>query len=135
MLSHYVALIHKDEGSDFGVSFPDLPGCVSAGTTMQEAIVSAEEALRGHLSILVDMDQPIPEPTTIDEVQANPENRNAYAVLLSAPPLQRKMVKVSLVLPEDDLAAIDTFAEAHGQTRSGFMVSAAREVMSAIPRP
>ena len=33
----YIALIHKEPNSDYGVSFPDLPGCVTAGTTIDEA--------------------------------------------------------------------------------------------------
>ena len=36
-MAHYIALIHKDAGSEYGVSFPDFPGCVSAGATLDEA--------------------------------------------------------------------------------------------------
>jgi predicted RNase H-like HicB family nuclease len=49
-MTAYVALIHKDPDSDYGVSFPDLPGCVSAGSTLDEAIALAHEALALHRS-------------------------------------------------------------------------------------
>ena len=41
----YIGLVHKDAGSDYGVSFPDLPGCVTAGATLDEARVMAADAL------------------------------------------------------------------------------------------
>ncbi len=50
----YIAVIHKDEGSDVGVSFPDLPGCVTAGATLEEARVFAAEALALHLEAMAE---------------------------------------------------------------------------------
>ena len=47
-MAEYVALVHKDARTSYGVSFPDVPGCVSAGDTMQEALANAAEALAGH---------------------------------------------------------------------------------------
>jgi predicted RNase H-like HicB family nuclease len=44
-MRYYIAVIHKDADSDFGVSFPDLPGCITAGRTLDEARVMAAEAL------------------------------------------------------------------------------------------
>jgi len=43
----YIAIIHKDPDSDFGVSFPDFPGCITAGRTLDEAKEMAREALSG----------------------------------------------------------------------------------------
>jgi predicted RNase H-like HicB family nuclease len=48
----YIALVHKDEGTSYGVSFPDVPGCVSAGDTFEEAVANAVEALAGHLALM-----------------------------------------------------------------------------------
>ncbi|MFY9875652.1 MAG: type II toxin-antitoxin system HicB family antitoxin, partial [Rhodomicrobium sp.] len=42
---YYPALVDKDAESDFGVSFPDFPGCVSAGETLEDALIGAQEAL------------------------------------------------------------------------------------------
>jgi predicted RNase H-like HicB family nuclease len=48
-MAQYLAHVHKDAGSDFGVSFPDFPGCVSAGSTLEEARAMAAEALALHI--------------------------------------------------------------------------------------
>ncbi|MBV8450385.1 MAG: type II toxin-antitoxin system HicB family antitoxin [Hyphomicrobiales bacterium] len=50
-MRHYIALIHKDRESDFGISFPDFPGCISAGSTLEEAASMAAEALSGHVRL------------------------------------------------------------------------------------
>jgi predicted RNase H-like HicB family nuclease len=47
-IMNYIALIHKEENSDYGVSFPDFPGCISAGETLEQAKTMAQEALIGH---------------------------------------------------------------------------------------
>ena len=45
----YIALLRKDPDSDYGVDFPDFPGCVTAGSTLEEARAMAEEALAFHI--------------------------------------------------------------------------------------
>ena len=61
-MRHFIALIHKDADSDFGVSFPDLPGVISAGSTLDEARAMAIEALAFHLEGMAQSGEPIPEP-------------------------------------------------------------------------
>ncbi len=78
---HYIALIHKDESSDYGVSFPDFPGCVSAGETLEQAKIMAQEALIGHINILKEMREEIPAPSTLEEIMSCSENRSAIAFL------------------------------------------------------
>jgi predicted RNase H-like HicB family nuclease len=46
---NYIAVIHKDQASDYGVSFPDFPGCITAGTTIDQAKDMSIEALTGHI--------------------------------------------------------------------------------------
>jgi len=70
-MATYVALIHKDAESDYGVSFPDLPGCVSAGSTLDEAIAMAKEALALHIEGLLDDNEEIPAPTAADQIDRN----------------------------------------------------------------
>ena len=62
MAREYVALIHKEPGSDYGVSFPDLPGCISAGATLEEAEAMAHEALALHIKGLRADGDALPEP-------------------------------------------------------------------------
>lgn len=68
----YIGVIHKDPGSDFGVTFPDFPGCVSAGDTLDEARAMGEEALRGHAKMMVDEGETLPEPSSREIVMADP---------------------------------------------------------------
>lgn len=77
--SGYVALIHKDVGTSYGVSFPDLPGCISAGDTMGEAMVNAAEALAGHLALMRADGDRIPAPRSEDAIRADPALREDLA--------------------------------------------------------
>ena len=84
-MRQYTALIHKDAGSDYGVSFPDLPGCVTAGVDLDDARGMAEEALALHLAGMAEDDEPIREPSSLEAVMADWENRDAVAILVRAP--------------------------------------------------
>jgi hypothetical protein len=80
---------------------------------------------------MIEDDEALPEPSSLDAVMADPENRTASAVLVIVPPVAAdKCVRVNITLPENVLAEIDRYAQAHGYTRSGFLVRAARDVMS-----
>lgn len=83
-MPHYIALIHKDADSDYGVSFPDLPGCISAGETLDEARDMAAEALALHLKGLAADNEAAPVPSSIEAIMADPENRDGVPVLVAA---------------------------------------------------
>jgi predicted RNase H-like HicB family nuclease len=129
-MHYYIGLIHKEAKSDFGVSFPDFPGLVTAGTTLDDARVMAEEALAFHIEGLIADGEAIPEPTSLEEVMAQGENRDGVAILVAVQPqAHSKTVRVNVTLPADVLQQIDQYAEAHGFTRSGFLTQAAKRVM------
>jgi len=128
-MRQYIALIHKEEGSDYGVSFPDLPGCVTAGTDLDEARAMAEEALALHLEGLAEDEKPAPEPSSLEDVMADADNRSGVAILVCAPRQAAKSVRVNVTFPEDVLAQLDRYAEKHGLTRSGFLLHAAQLAM------
>jgi predicted RNase H-like HicB family nuclease len=65
----YIALVHKDKGTSYGVSFPDLPGCISAGDTFEEAIDNASQALAGHLAVMAADGDPIPHAQSLEELK------------------------------------------------------------------
>lgn len=73
MVSGYIALVHKDEGTSYGVSFPDVPGCISAGDTFEEAITNAAEALAGHFALMCADGDEIPRPRSFDELRSDPD--------------------------------------------------------------
>ena len=129
-MRYYVALVHKDLDSDFGVSFPDFPGCITAGITLDEAAGMAAEALGGHIDLMAEEGLPIPEPTDLETLMENPENRDGVPVMVPASMSRSvKAVRVNITLPEDVLRQIDRHAERHGFTRSGFLAQAARRAM------
>ena len=64
----YPVLIHKESSSDFGVTVPDLPGCYSAGTTMEEALESAHEAVLTRVEGLLIDQEPIPTPSSVESL-------------------------------------------------------------------
>ena len=53
-MAAYIALLRKDAGSDYGVDFPDLPGCVTVGRTLEEARRAAADALALHLESMAE---------------------------------------------------------------------------------
>jgi predicted RNase H-like HicB family nuclease len=129
-LQQYIGLIHKDPGSDYGISFPDFPGCVSAGKTVDETRAMGQEALAFHIEGMIEDGEAVPEPSTLEQIMSDPENRGGLAVLVPVETAAAKIVRVNITLPEDTLAAIDRFAEARGFTRSGFLAAAARKAMN-----
>jgi predicted RNase H-like HicB family nuclease len=127
----YIALIHKERDSDYGVSFPDLPGCVTAGKTLDEARAMAVEALALHLEGLAEDGEALPEPSTLEAVMAERENRDAVAILVEPPRTPGKSVRINITLPADVLEEIDRYVAAHGLTRSGFLARAAKKELAA----
>lgn len=130
-MRYYIGIIHKDEDSDFGISFPDFPGCVSAGSDLSELASMGEEALRGHIALMVEAGDAIPEPSSMDAIMQDPDFRDGTPVLVPAPTISGKAVRVNITLPEDTLHRIDQFAEAQGFTRSGFLAAAAVKALDA----
>jgi predicted RNase H-like HicB family nuclease len=82
-MQHYIGLIHKDAGSDFGVSLPDFPGVITAGTSLDDARAMAEEALALHVEGLIEDGDDIPEPSTLKDIMSDPDNRGGVAILVS----------------------------------------------------
>ncbi|XHE14090.1 type II toxin-antitoxin system HicB family antitoxin [Agrobacterium deltaense] len=131
-MRNYIGLIHKDADSDYGVSFPDFPGVVTAGTDLDDARRMAEEALALHVEGMIEDGDAIPEPSSLDAVMADPENKDAVAILVTLKAESKKSVRLNITLPEDVLKEIDAFAESKGLTRSGFLARAAKhEIASA----
>jgi predicted RNase H-like HicB family nuclease len=128
-MKQYIGLIHKDAESDFGVSFPDFPGVVTAGKDLDEARAMAEDALAFHVAGLIEDGEAIPEPSSLEAVMADNENRTGVAILVSLKNDTKKVVRVNVTIPEDILRQIDRFAELHGYNRSGFLTAAAKKVM------
>lgn len=121
----YIALIHKDTGSDYGVSFPDFPGCVSAGDTLEDAIESGREALIFHIEGMREDEEAIPRPSPIETILS--ENHDHIAIVPISVPETQETIRINITVGARDLAVIDSAARSSGLSRSAFLVGAALE--------
>jgi predicted RNase H-like HicB family nuclease len=130
VMRSYIGLIHRAADSEFGVSFPDFPGVTAAGTNLDDARAVAQEALALHFASLAEDAAPIPEPSTLDQVMADANNRDGVAVLVCIKTEQSRAIRVNVTMPEDVLAQLDRYAETHGFTRSRLLTQAAKRLLA-----
>ncbi len=120
----YIAYLHKDGKSDYGVSFPDFPGCITAGTTLEEARRMAAEALSFHIAGMQKDSERLPEPSSLDDLRNDPAMKGAVAFLVEVATPERT-VRFNVTARESQLSEIDDRARAARLTRSAFMVHSA----------
>ena len=120
-------VVHQDKGSDYGVTVPDLPGCFSAGSTIDEAMEMAREAIELHLEGLIDRGEIVPEPGTIEQYKDVAEFRGGAWALVSVSRSNLRIAakRINITMPQRVLDAVDHFAKAHNETRSGLLAKAA----------
>jgi predicted RNase H-like HicB family nuclease len=117
----YIAYFHTDDKPGFGVTFPDFPGCVSAGKHLQDARRMAAEALGLHIAGMLEDGEKIPKPSTIHEVKKDPESKGALLVLVEAADVE-KTVRINITARESQIEEIDNRARAAKLSRSAYMV-------------
>ncbi len=126
---NYPIVIHKDKNSDYGVTVPDLPGCFSAGGTLDEAVEMAREAIELHLEGLIEEGELVPDPSDIQRHQRKAEFKGGIWAVVSIDPssLRMEATRVNISMPRRTLDAVDRDAKAHGETRSGLLAKAATD--------
>ena len=124
-MTAYIALLRKDAASEYGVDFPDFPGCVTAGATLEEARLMAAEALSLHVEGMIEDSEAIPEPSSLVAIMADPANADAVAFLVDVPVETTRAVRVNITIPEDLLKQIDRATN----NRSKFLANAARAAL------
>jgi predicted RNase H-like HicB family nuclease len=122
----YIAVIHKDKDSDWGVSFPDFTGCVTAGATIDEAKDNAKTALEFHIQGMEEDGETIPTASNLEGVMNDPDFADGVIFLVD---IKRavKSVRVNITIPENALDEIDKIAASLGKTRSAFLTDCALE--------
>jgi predicted RNase H-like HicB family nuclease len=115
----------------FGVVVPDLPGCFSAGDTLEEAFDNAREAIDAHLEAIAEDGGtiPTPAPMQVHQQDAGFAGWTWGVVEVDATRYEGKAEKINITVPGRLLAKIDAYAHAHGTSRSGFLADAARAAM------
>jgi len=118
-----IAIEPGDEKHAFGVVVPDLPGCFSAGDTIEEAIDNAKEAIELWLEVAIDDGMPVPEPSAIEELRKDRALRGWLWALVSVDlsQLSDKTERVNITLPSRVLRRIDAAAKEAGESRSGYI--------------
>lgn len=121
-MARFVGIVHKDEDSDYGVCFPDFPGCISAGKDMDELQWMAAEALQFHMEGMVEDGDPLPiRPMTLDAARNHEFAKDAVLFIAVEAPLPSKPVRVNVMLDQNLLKRIDRVAK----NRSAFLSQAA----------
>ena len=128
----FPVFIFKDKGSGYGVVVPGLPGCFSAGHTMDEALVNVREAIDLHLEGLVEDGMEIPEQGSVDSYKKEIKAGGIAAVVEidTAPYEAKQSERVNVTFPKQLLSKIDMTSERLGMTRSGFLQKAAKDFIS-----
>ena len=135
-MKFYPVIVHKDPKSTFGVTIPDLPGCFSAGATLNEALRNVQEAVEVHLH----GEDIAPEPSTLDHWSHHPDWREAVAdahAIALAPVdlsfLNDVTVRVNITARKSELAIVDRAARRLNMDRSAYLVVSAIEKARGVP--
>ena len=107
----------------YGIVVPDLPGCFSAGDTMDEAMKNAEEAIYGWIEVTLDAGEDIPKPSSLESLRRDPAYKGwAFGVInVDAAALDSTPERVNIILPRRILRLLDAKAKSNGESRSGFI--------------
>lgn len=135
-MKYYIALVHKEEGSSYGVSFPDFPGCISAGETWEEALQSGADALCAHAVFMLEEGERLPARRSVEQIQAAHQRGeedwiewdSAMVALIPLLPPAGRSVRVNVTIDQRLLAEIDAIS----RNRSAFIAEAAREKLRSL---
>lgn len=118
-----IAIEPGNQTTAYGVIFPDLPGCFSAGDTLDEAMTNAEQAAALWIDATLDNGDAIPRPSSLDSIMENPEfEKWTFGIVTVDPALfDEKAERVNITLPRRVLKRLDAMANAVGETRSGYI--------------
>jgi len=125
-MRYYIAVVHKDPDSAYGVHFPDVQGVYSAADDMDILVANAAEAL----ALYAD-DTALPDPRSIEEIRKDAEvaaDVAAGAFLIAVPHIENdaRVARVNITMEAGLLRAIDEAAKSRKLTRSAFLAQAAR---------
>ena len=131
----YLVAVEKEPGSDYGVSVPDFPGCISAGSTMEEALTLVQEAISLHLEAMADNGDIAPAPTDVDMWLDDPDYQDvrwAY-VELDVSAYSGKTEKTTITLPSILVKKMDDLiAQRRIKNRSAFLADSASKALNSI---
>ncbi|MEO5370760.1 MAG: type II toxin-antitoxin system HicB family antitoxin [Magnetococcus sp. DMHC-1] len=133
-IRHYAAVMYRG-GDGFGVVFPDIPGCTTHGRSIHDAAMHAEEALTGHIELMVRDGDPLPDPTPLDRLDVvlpdpEPNDEPEITRFLVRAEIPARWIRINLSMAENLVAQIDQAAKQIGMTRSGYLAEGARRMLA-----
>lgn len=128
-MKYPIAIEPSDETHAYGVIVPDLPGCFSAGDTLDEAIANAKEAIELWIETVIEDGESIPKASSATQYQGNSDFAEWIwaEIEVDLSRLSAEVKQIHITLPERVLASIDQTAARLGDTRSGLLTKAALE--------
>ena len=118
-----VAIETGSDSQAFGVIVPDLPGCFSAGDSLDEALTAAEEAAAAWIDATLDAGGAIPAPSSLDTLRESSDYTDWTFGIITLDPalLDDTIERVNITLPRRVLKRLDALARAAGESRSGYI--------------
>ncbi len=131
-MMNFPVVVHKDSDSAYGVTVPDLPGCFSAGDTLDEALENTKEAIACHIEGLLMDDEFLPIPQAIEKHYQNPDYSDGIwdSVRVDISTISGNSKPIEVIFPEKILSQLDRYAKKQGENRSSLLVQATVEYLS-----
>jgi len=131
-MMNFPVVVHKDPDSAYGVTVPDLPGCFSAGDTLDEALENAKEAMECHIEGLLMDEEFVPIPQAIEKHYQNPDYLDGIweSVNVDLANILGNSKPIEVNLPEKILAQLDKYAKRQRESRSNLLAQATIEYLS-----
>lgn len=129
----FPVIIHKDEGSVYGVSVPDVKGCHSWGDTIEEALRNTKEAIHSHIEVMLEEGMAFDaSPSRIEDLMAQEDYAGGIWALVDVDlsKLDTKPERINISIPRFVLAKLDSFAEGRHESRSGVLARAALRLIA-----
>jgi predicted RNase H-like HicB family nuclease len=120
----YSAVIHKDKGTAFGVSFPDFKGCITYGDTYEEAKLNAKEALEFHVEGMREDGETLPNPIAVHKLMQNEDYSDGALFFVDVgPEIKDELVRINISIHKSKLMVIDEKASRSHMNRSAYIES------------
>lgn len=127
----YVALVHRShKKAEYGVIFPDFPGCIFAGKTIDKALDNARDGIIFHIEGMFQEGETLPKPSSLEAIEKNPEYKAATPALIRIVVPTGHLKRLNISMDAELIVEIDRAAKAIGKNRSEFLAEAARQMIA-----
>ena len=128
MIIEYIGLAEKvDDG--YSVFFPDFPGFGSEGSTLECARKNSKEGLIAHIELMVEDREPIPKPSSLDNIVTLPDAKGCIPLVISIIAPSGKSQRINITMDKALLNAIDLAAVSQHKSRSALLAEAAHRLL------